>query len=101
MLIQFAGGKIMEGVALSRHENTMRVALRGHNDAIELFHLNGCWITEDWEPVRIQAEMDNANLPSLSEAEFLCSSELASQLVDLLQSGPAEPMNTVLSSCSL
>jgi len=29
----------MEGVALARNGNTMRVALRGHNDAIELFEV--------------------------------------------------------------
>ena len=58
MIIQYANGMTMEGVTLSRTESTMRVALRGHNDAIELFQLNGCWITEDWQPVRIEPELD-------------------------------------------
>jgi len=90
MIIQYANGKTMEGVALSREDNAMRVALRGHHDAIELFQVNGCWITEDWEPVRIQPEWDSHRpLACLSEAEFVCPRELASRLMHLL--GPESP----------
>lgn len=90
MIIQYANGMTMEGVALSRTEDTMRMALRGHNDAIELFQVNGCWITEDWQPVRIQPEPDPDNcLSSASEDEFVCSHELASRLIHLLRPGPA------------
>jgi len=84
MIIRYANGKTMEGVALSRQENTLRVALRGHNDAIELFQVNGRWITEDWEPVWIQSGLDAHDPPSPSEADFVCSRELASRLIHLL-----------------
>ena len=68
----------------------MRVALRGHNDAIELFQLNGCWITEDWQPVRIEPELDaHDSLSSRSEDEFVCSQELATRLIHLIRPGPA------------
>ena len=90
MIIQFASGKTMEGIALSIQNHTMRVALRGHNDAIELFQVNGCWITEGWEAVRIHSGVEaSEDRESASEAEFVCSRELASQLITLLQAGSA------------
>ena len=89
MIIQYANGKTMEGVALSKQDNTMRVALRGHNDAVELFQVNGCWVTEDWEPVRIQTGLNAHNSPWLSEAEFVCPHDLASRLIHLLRPGAA------------
>jgi len=80
----------MEGVTLSRTASTMRVALRGHNDAIELVQVNGCWITDAWEAVRIQPELDaqpDALFPA--EEEFVCPRDLAFRLIHSLRSGPA------------
>jgi hypothetical protein len=85
MIIQYANGKTMEGVALSKKDNTMRVALRGHNDAVELFQVNGCWVTEDWEPVRIETGLNAHNFPMQSEAEFVCPQDLASRLIHLVR----------------
>jgi hypothetical protein len=88
MVIQFANGRTMEGVALARNGNTMRVALRGHNDALELFEVNGCWLTEDWEPVLIRT-VEASDSPSFpSESEFVCPMELASRLIQMLRPGP-------------
>ena len=90
MIIQFANGTTMEGVALARIDNTMRVALRGHNDAIEMFQVNGCWLTEDWEPVRIRTGLDACTpVFAPSEAEFVCPQDLASHLIHLLQAKAA------------
>jgi hypothetical protein len=90
MIIQYSNGKTMEGVTLSKTASTMRVALRGHNDAIELFQVNGCWITDGWEAVRIRPELEareDASFPT--EEEFVCPQDLACQLIHSLSSGPA------------
>ncbi len=90
MIIQYANGKTIEGVALSRTESTMRVALRGYEDVIELVRVHGHWISEDWEPVQLQPSWRvRRPLPPLSEAEFVCSREVASRLVGLLRHDPA------------
>jgi len=89
MIIRYSNGTTVEGVTLSRTENVMRVALSGHDDVLELFQVNGLWITEDCEPVQIDRPVRATHPIPLSETDCVCSPELAAWLVRLLE-GHAE-----------
>jgi hypothetical protein len=95
MILQYENGMTVEGVALSSTDTTMRVALRGHNDVIELVRVDGQWISEDYQTVRIQIawQMDSPSpliqqVPKIDEAELVCPGEVAYQLARLM-GGPS------------
>src|SRR5262249_1464340 len=92
MILQYENGKTFEGVALSTTGNTMRVALRGYEDVIELVRVDGQWVSEDWQLVRIQPawKMGRA-LPQVPEAELVCPREVASQLAALMRGTSGDP----------
>jgi|KBSSwiStaDraftv2_1062776.scaffolds.fasta_scaffold2987979_1 hypothetical protein len=98
MILQYESGKTIEGVALSSTDSTMRVALRGHNDVIELVRVDGQWISEDCELVRIQTawqmgcpSRQTREVPQIQEAELVCPREVAFQLARLMGGAPSEP----------
>ena len=80
----------MEGVTLARTANTMRVAIKGGDDAVEFIKVHGTWISEDCEPVTMEYG-SRPNAPTtLSEADCICSRTLAAVLIDLLLTNSAE-----------
>lgn len=88
MIIRYTDGRTIEGVTLSTRENTLRVALSGCDDAAEFVQVNGRWISEECEPVEIEpAWRSSGGRPAVSEADCLCSRELAAHLIHLLLSG--------------
>ena len=54
MTIIYADGKGVEAVLLSRTENTMRDAVEGAEEAMELSNVGGIWVSDECEPVSIQ-----------------------------------------------
>ena len=85
MILQYENGKTVEGVALSTTDSWMRVALRGYNDVIELVRVDGQWISEDCETVRIQPAWQLGRpLQQVPEADLVCPREVAFQLARLM-----------------
>jgi hypothetical protein len=70
---------------LSRTETTLRAAIQDADDVIEFSNINGIWVSEDCEPVRIVFEWQRPNSKrTISEADFACSRELAGRLIHVL-----------------
>src|ERR1039457_6109974 len=70
MTIGYRDGKTIEGVTLARTANTMRVAVKGCEDAAEFINVHGTWVSEDCEPVTIEYGPRRNPLARLSEAQF-------------------------------
>ncbi|HUP04700.1 MAG TPA: hypothetical protein VMU19_11970 [Bryobacteraceae bacterium] len=88
MTIRYTDGRTQEAVLLSRTDTTIRVAAKGTDDVQVFTEINGTWVSEDCEPVRIEFEWQRqASLESIDEADCICSSELANRLLYLLFSG--------------
>lgn len=87
MIIKYPAGRMVEGFLLVRHENSMRVALQGDQDAVEFIEVEGHWVSENLEPVEIIFEWQRrphaAAVPT--EADFICPEDLAAHLVRLLE----------------
>lgn len=91
MILHYENGKSIEGIALSSTGSTMRVALRGYEDVIELVRVDGEWISEDWEPVRIHpAWRARGSSRPIAEAEFVCPREVAFQLARIVRGESAD-----------
>jgi hypothetical protein len=56
VMIKYEDGRVVEGIILSRKEETMRVAVQDANYAEEFTRVGGTWISENGEPVEIQFE---------------------------------------------
>jgi hypothetical protein len=104
MTIRYSNGSQQEAILLSRTESAIRVAILGSDDVAEFRALAEHWISEDCDAVEIEffsARHHADRVPALDEC--LCSTELASYLVETLFSGAGEPkMETFLpSQCEL
>jgi hypothetical protein len=85
MIIRYANGRTIQGVALARTDTSMRVALQGGHDVVQFSNINGRWVSEDCEPVNIGSAAAQASAAEpVSEEEFICTPDLASHLVKLL-----------------
>lgn len=85
MRITYANGKTTVGILLSRNNKKMRVALRGGEDVTEFTSVSGAWVSEDCEVVQVRYEWQRrTRKPVVSEADCVCSKELAAHLVHLL-----------------
>jgi hypothetical protein len=89
MTIQYSNGLKVLAILLSRDGERMRVAVRDSADALEFFqHGSGVWISEDCEPVQIEfAWQGKMRQEVVSDADCVCSHELASRLLHLLFTG--------------
>jgi hypothetical protein len=88
MTIDYLDGKTVQAVLLSRTEHTMRVAVEGAEDVIELSNIRGIWVSDECEPVSIQFAWQRLERkPAVSEDEFCCAHELAAWLIHLLFAG--------------
>ncbi len=88
MIIRYANGTVAEAALICRHENTMRVAVKGSDDAAEFTERDGTWIAENCEPVVIEFAWQHwPGARRVTEDECICPEELASRLIRLLFSG--------------
>lgn len=91
MTINYLDGKSMEAVLLSCTEQTMRVAVQGAEDAMELANIRGVWVSDECEPVSIRFAWQGIDhMPRASEDDFCCSLELAVKLIHSLFAGVNE-----------
>ena len=88
MILIYADGSRTEAILLARSENKFRVAIPGCDDPVEFTDVHGTWVSEDCEPVRVEfAWQGKTREQVLSEADCICSHELAARLIHLLWSG--------------
>jgi hypothetical protein len=85
MTIYYLNGKDIEAVLLSRTEQTMRIAVEGAEDAMELTNHGGTWVSDQCDPVSIRFEWQrNDPEPEVSEDDFHCPREFAAGLIHSL-----------------
>ncbi|HEX4309210.1 MAG TPA: hypothetical protein VHZ25_04230 [Acidobacteriaceae bacterium] len=88
MFLIYADGSKTEAFLLSRTDDTIRVAVPGSDDPLELTKISGTWVSEDCEPVRVEfAWQGKTREEMLDEADCVCSKDLAAHLLHLLWSG--------------
>lgn len=88
MTIRCFDGIALEAVLLARTEDTMRLAVQGADDVMEVRNINGVWVSSDCEPVSIEFTRQPPDRKAeISEAECCCSRELASKLMHSLYTG--------------
>ncbi|SPE40697.1 hypothetical protein SBA3_3860005 [Candidatus Sulfopaludibacter sp. SbA3] len=90
MKIRYQNGNAIEGITLSRTEQTLRVAVRGCDDAMEFTNIHGTWVSEDCEPVIVEVGMSRKAVEDYCDDAFLCPQELARHLVSLLYTDSSE-----------
>ena len=95
MTIQYADGKALEAVLLTRTESSMRVAIRGAEDVTEFSKLSGIWISEEGEPVRIVFAWQRHGRKAAIPMDCECSRELAARLIHSLFAAPKGSMRSV------
>jgi hypothetical protein len=92
MTIRYSNGQTVEAILLSRTSNSMRAAMRGSEEVVEFFDINGIWVTEHCEPVEVEfAWMRHADVAEITETDCICPPELAARLLHLLFSGEDAP----------
>lgn len=91
MVLIYGDGSRTEAFLLARTENKIRVAIPGSDDPLELTDVRGTWVSEDCEPVRVEfAWQGRTREQVLTEADCLCSQDLAAHLIHLLWSADEE-----------
>lgn len=91
MVLIYADGNKTEAFLLARTENKIRVAIPGGDDPLEITDVHGTWVTEDCEPVRVQFAWEGKTRAQvLSEADCICSHDLAARLLHLLWNADEE-----------
>jgi len=87
MIITFSDGTKLGGRIFTQTDSTMRVALDGAVDLVDFTRISGQWVSEDCEPVEIEfAWQRTSRTKVISEADCICSPELASRLMRSLMS---------------
>src|SRR5262245_16537806 len=86
MTLRYRNGRAVEGVLLSRTEGTMRVALQGSEDVVELREVGGTWVSDECEPVQVSFAWQKPAPAPVTEEDCFCAPELAARLIHLLMS---------------
>jgi len=93
MVLTYTDGSRKEAVLLARMGNRIRVAIPGSDDPLEITDVRGTWVTEDCEPVRVEfAWQKKTREQILTEADCICSHDLAARLLHLLWSADEEDL---------
>ena len=85
MVLIYANGSKTEAFLLARTESKIRVVVPGCDEPLELTDVRGTWVTEDCEPVRVEFAWEGKTRAEvLTEADCVCSKDLAARLLHLL-----------------
>jgi len=90
MTLNYADGRVVEAVLLSRGNDTLRAAVQGEDDAQIFTLIRGAWVSEEDGPVRIQFAWEHCDQASVPEDDCICSKKLASRLISKLLVGSNE-----------
>src|SRR5688572_12469650 len=86
MTLRYPNGQTLEAVLLSRTEQTLRVALRGSDDIVELNQVNGRWVSDECDAVQVSFGSQRP-AETISEEDFICAPDLAAKLIRMLVNG--------------
>jgi len=81
MTITFPDGTRMQAAQLTRSADTLRVAVRGEDDARGFIRISGAWISEEIDSVRIEFEWDKRRNTIPSQDDCICDKRLAGRLI--------------------
>lgn len=88
MTITYPNGTVVQALLLARGNDTLRAIVTGDDDVRTFNRLEGTWMSEDLEPVRIEfAWQRRTGRDTPVETECVCSKKLASRLVSTLLAG--------------
>jgi hypothetical protein len=90
MTITYWNGQTIKAALVARTDNRMRVALEGADDVTEFTQINGTWVSEDCEAVRIEFGFGARAAHEYQEEDFVCSKDLAAHLIHLLRNPDEE-----------
>lgn len=88
MKIRYGNGQAAGILVLRHNAASMRVAIRGTDDVLELRHAAGAWVTEDGA-VLIDENPRRAS-HCVREEDCICPAGLAAHLIDLLYTDSPE-----------
>lgn len=63
MLIRYSNGWVQQGIVLSFGNQVVRVAIKDADDAAEFRLINGVWVSEDCEVVRLEFAGADVSIP--------------------------------------
>jgi hypothetical protein len=90
MTINYADGRVVEAILLSRGNDALRVAIQGEDDAQIFTLISGTWVSEEDGTVRIEFAWEHRGQANAPEADCICSKKLASRLISKLLVGSDE-----------
>jgi len=102
MTITYANGQTIKAAMVVRIDNRLRAALEGSDDLTEFTQINGTWVSEDCEAVRIDFGWPARATREYQEEDFICSEALAARLIHrLLNEDEDDDLNTTPPAKSL
>ena len=87
MTITYANGRAVKAALVIRSDDWMRVVMAGNDDVTEFKLVNGTWVSEDCEAVKIEFGPARRVYREYKEEDYVCSKELAAQLIQMLLKG--------------
>jgi len=84
MTITYANGQTIKAALVVRTDNRLRVAVAGCDDLTEFTEINGTWVSEDCEAVRIDFGWPARANREYQEEDYICSQDLAARLIHLM-----------------
>jgi hypothetical protein len=77
--ITYSNGRVLRGVVLSSGGQSMRVAIKGSDDATEFRMIRGVWVSEDCEVVRLDltGQVSPVEIPGDDFLEAMLSAVVA------------------------
>ena len=90
MTITYPNGTVRTALLLTHGEHELRAMAPDCDDVLIFTRIQGTWISDDLEPVTFQFEWQRRVPTSAAAAEedYICSRELADQLIATLFPGP-------------
>ena len=85
ILINYSNGRVLQGIVLSFGDQLMRVAVKDTDDAVEFRLLNGVWVSEDCEIVRLEFAAQGTTFDIQDDfLDALLSAESAAQPIRVM-----------------
>jgi len=92
MTIRYLNGLSLQATLLLRTDEFMRVAPEASDNVVELFLVDGLWITDDGDLVQVEFAYERRPaVPAPTADNCICPKEFAAELIHMLFAGEDEP----------